>query len=265
MRLALPALLLAAAVLRAGPSEEYVREYEGALLDSTAVIEATVVAEPSGDGDKLTVRLRSAKVLAGEGPVADTEFDAALSVPPLESCVGGPPTDEDRAAHRKQYLGLFARASRWVFALEVQNRHQGTPWRVRRAYDTEGQGRADVERLLARRADLAAIVALIVDLPQLRPYWHEDTDGRKPLLLLASDSVRRSLSLEKFGEPVLVLTKEQIEERKAEAWLEISPVVIEGDVAKAAVRYPVEGVSGTVGFRRENGAWVVKDASLSEK
>lgn len=276
MRRATLAFLLTLAVAaHAAPSREYAEEYNAALLESAAVIEAEVVDGPhevpiertqlGPNEPPVSLRLRVATLLAGEGLAAGDEFATVAQVPPLQSDVGDGPTDADRAAHRANWLGLLQPGSRWVFCLERSETPQGAVWHVRRLYDDDGPGRGDVDRRLALRRDTQAIATLLIELPLLAPYWHFDTaPERAPLILVHNGHTPRSLRLTKFGQPVLVLTREEIADRKSEAFLEVARLEVSGDTATAELRYEVEGVAAKVALARKDGAWVVLEATGGE-
>ncbi len=260
----------------AGPSMEYIQEYESAILESAAVVIAEVVREPADVPIERTqsgfqivpasVELRALETLAGEGPAAGSALHLTIVPPPYAPGVGGPPTDEDRAAHRATWLSIFRTGTRWIFSLERSDTPQGPVWQYRRAYDAEGPGRADLDRLLKRRQDTEAIIALLIELPEMKPYWHaEEVPGRSPLILLCNACTPRSLRLTKFGVPVRVLDHQQRTDAKAEAYLEISELTIHGDTAQARMQYAVEGVVVEAGFARKDGTWTVTQAKAVER
>lgn len=273
---ALPVLLLclAAAVACAAPPPQVAEEYRSGILDSAAVVEAEVLDTPhevpiertqGGPNEApVSVRLRVVTLMAGAGLSVGDEFSTTMSVPALTVCVGDPPTDADRAAHRERWIGLFQPSTRWIAGLDRSDTAQGPVWSLRRVYDSNGPGRAGVDELLTLRRNAQSIVPLLIDLPVLTPYWHTDTlPERMPLILVLNDVTPRCLRLTKFGQPVLILERPEIERRKL-AFLEITALEVKGDAATAELRYDVEGVTVAATLTRKDGSWTVQDAKAVE-
>lgn len=286
--------ILAAAVIAhaayAEPSAEYVREAEISIIESAAIVEGEILVAPgeitgfvaTRDSEPKALpgrgmpvhnawdfasRVKVVSLLAGEGVEPGAEIDVRVTIPKHETCVGPPPTEKDHENYRAQWAGLFQPKTRWVFALERETRDGAERWRVRRAGDIDGAGRADVDAKLAKRRDLQEIAALLISLPKLNAYWQVDSvpeRRRKPLILMHNDSTPRSLRLTKFGQAVLVVDRAEIEAWKA-PFLEITELKIEGDAASAKLSYPAEGVIAEAVLAREGGKWVVKESKTSEK
>jgi hypothetical protein len=271
MRLA--ACLLASALAAiASPPPECSPDYDLPVLDAEAVVEAEVSGAPevpkAGD---LRGRVRVAKVLEGAGVAEGDTVDVNIAVPVLYSCVGGGPTPEAEANHRANFVALFKPGDRRVFTLsrfprqiQAAGAAPSAEWTATRTWEVDGPGRADLDVKLARRRGIAEIARLVVDLPQLEPYWHADREGRTPLVLVETSVIRRPLKLEKFGQAAKVWPGEVAANAKTPAF-EISGITIDGDAARARFSYAVEGVVGEAELARVEGRWTVTKATVAEK
>lgn len=117
-------------------------------------------------------------------------------------------------------------------------------------------------RMNLTQADLKSLVQAVIDLEALQNYYHvADAPDRKPLILLKNDVVDRDLGLSKFGVPVQFLVRDEAGQKP---YLEVTKAVVTGDSAVMEFRYPVEGIHGTVQFKKAGGRWQVENHKLVE-
>src|SRR5262245_37049012 len=102
------------------------------------------------------------------------------------------------------------------------------------------------EKQMAPVSDLQALVQATIDVPSLQPYFHVDRDQtRKPLILVQNENVSAQLQLNKFGVPVLIVPRAQLQGRP---YLEFRALDVHDGAATVQFDYPIEGVRGTVQF-----------------
>lgn len=108
------------------------------------------------------------------------------------------------------------------------------------------------------------ICQLVIDSDVLAPYYHADTDAtRKPLYLAQSGLVGPDLHLMKFGEPVKIAPRAEIQ-AMGRPYLEITKLEIQGNQATVEFAYPVEGISGAATLERRDTGWAVQQDRLKE-
>lgn len=112
--------------------------------------------------------------------------------------------------------------------------------------------------------DFNQIVRLIIDLPELQPYYHAELPGRSPLRILKQESFPEKLLLSKFGAPIAYVKQEEIREGD-EAYLDFNRIGLENDKVVVEFEYPVEGVAGKAEFSNQQGAWVIQRSEIVER
>lgn len=97
----------------------------------------------------------------------------------------------------------------------------------------------------------------------LSPYWHVDRPGRDPLRIVRTPLVPAT-PLTMFGSPVVWI--DASEARTGTAYLTISRLEANKTRATLAFAYPIEGVAGTIRYRRSfSGDWTVTQGEVHEQ
>lgn len=104
---------------------------------------------------------------------------------------------------------------------------------------------------------------MTLDLPQLEGYFHQLAPNRKPLRVLKNNVVKENIKLIKFGEPVRLVTLAEVEKEEL-PFFEFTAIEIKKDAATVIFRYPVEGITGTVDFKREADKWKIVSQKIAE-
>ena len=112
----------------------------------------------------------------------------------------------------------------------------------------------------ASDADVAAILQLVVDDPELDNYLHLGTAGRFPLQI-AGEKLPSGLKLVKATEPVKIVDGPK---SKKDAVLVLTEIDVQGDKATVRYRYDVEGIRATVTLARVAHGWELKNSRLVE-
>ena len=115
-------------------------------------------------------------------------------------------------------------------------------------------------------ASVERIIQLVIDAPQLEPYYHADeAPNRTPLYLVEGRSVHTGLHLQKFGRPVQVLSRDELS-FQGRPYFDVTQLIVQGDAAEVHFAYPVEGVTGQAWLRRSGGGdWTLDSMNLTEK
>lgn len=114
--------------------------------------------------------------------------------------------------------------------------------------------------------DLKEICQLTLDLGWLQNFYHPDSPGRKPLVILKNKFFRELPTLTKFGEPVSFRSKAAINKLKLEedAYFEFTNIEINETSAIVEFEYPIEGVFGKVVFIKSGKKWEIIEHSGGE-
>jgi hypothetical protein len=105
-----------------------------------------------------------------------------------------------------------------------------------------------------------------LDLPGLQQYYHiNEVPGRTPLVVVTNPSLSPELGLKKFGQPVKILTKEEIELKKIDAYLEFMNIIRKENTITIIFEYAAEGVVGEVIFKEKKGNWRVVKHQIIEQ
>lgn len=112
--------------------------------------------------------------------------------------------------------------------------------------------------------DTVKIVQLVIDLPELQSYYHDDTvTSRKPLIILKNEILAREISLSKFGEPVKFADCDELKETK-KPYLEFTTLEVKENEATVVFRYRVEGVEGRLTLNKQSNNWQIEKQQLVE-
>lgn len=114
--------------------------------------------------------------------------------------------------------------------------------------------------------DQRTILQMCIDLDELQGYFHaNEVEGRKPLIIHDGGLVPTTLTLKKFGEPVLFMTTTELFFHDKHAYLDFEKFEVSTNNADIEFRYLIEGVTVSLKLKKTDGSWVVKAASFSEK
>ena len=112
-------------------------------------------------------------------------------------------------------------------------------------------------------SDLNVLIQATIDLPALQAYYHVEQDPtRKPLVILMNKVLSQQLSLSKFGVPVVFLSRAEIGDRP---YLEVTKLTENEAAAVIEFLYPIEGIRGTVHFKKTGETWTVETHELVER
>lgn len=117
----------------------------------------------------------------------------------------------------------------------------------------------------------AKLVERTLDLDALAPYWHPDRPGRDPLRVITNGIVEGTPEIRMFGSKVVYLEGAQAEIARAQVakggkpFFELTKLESAGRRVRIEFRYPVEGISGHVLFRKRGDDWVVADKRVVER
>jgi len=106
------------------------------------------------------------------------------------------------------------------------------------------------------------VLQMTLDSDGLNKYFHvEERPERKPLRILSNNTVPATVRLQKFGEPAVWTTAAESEGKPL---LEFTSVKVEAETATVSFRYPPEGISGTVEFRKQGETWTQTGSRIAE-
>jgi hypothetical protein len=120
---------------------------------------------------------------------------------------------------------------------------------------------ADASSTPASEQDVATILQLVVDDPELDNYLHLGQPGRFPLQL-AGERLPVGLKLTKSTEPVKIVDGPR---SKKDAVLVITEVDIQGSNASVRYRYDIENIRGNVTLAKTSHGWELKNSRLVER
>ena len=112
----------------------------------------------------------------------------------------------------------------------------------------------------ASEQDVAAILQLVVDDPELDRYLHLEEPGRFPLQL-AGERLPSGLKLTKATEPVKIV---EAPKSKKDAVLVVTEIEVKGDRATVRYRYDIESIRGNVTLAKRAHGWELKNSRLVE-
>jgi hypothetical protein len=112
----------------------------------------------------------------------------------------------------------------------------------------------------ASEQDVAAILQLVVDDPELDRYLHLGEPGRFPLQL-SGERLPSGLKLIKATEPVKIVDAPK---SKKDPVLVVTEIAVQGDRATVRYRYDIESIRGNVSLAKTAHGWELKNSRLVE-
>jgi len=112
----------------------------------------------------------------------------------------------------------------------------------------------------ASEQDVAVILQLVVDDPELDRYLHLGEPGRFPLQL-AGERLPSGLKLIKATEPVKIVDGPK---SKKDAVLVVTEIDVQGERATVRYRYDIESIRGNVTLAKTPHGWELKNSRLVE-
>lgn len=111
------------------------------------------------------------------------------------------------------------------------------------------------------------LVGAVLAAPAMVAYLHPEVEGRIPVVVSGSAVEGHPVTATAQGAAVQQRTKaEAAADPEAPVVFFDRIIVLDSNTtAKVSLRYPIEGVVGTVELRAEGSAWVVTKAELSER
>lgn len=116
--------------------------------------------------------------------------------------------------------------------------------------------------------EIRQVLQQVIDLPDLQEYFHTDSDpSRKPLKIVEFGMVNRTtlIGVQKFGEPVSVISKLEADSSEIKNYLNISDWINVKDSLRLQLYYPVEGITINYMFRKDSNKWVLIDNKIMEE
>ena len=116
--------------------------------------------------------------------------------------------------------------------------------------------------------EIRQVLQQAIDLPELQQYFHIDSDStRKPLKIKEFGLINRTTikGLQKFGEPVSVIGKDNVDNSKTENYLSVSDWTNVKDKLRLQLYYPVEGITINYMFKKDSNKWVLIDSKIMEE
>lgn len=108
------------------------------------------------------------------------------------------------------------------------------------------------------------IVRMFLEKSKINSYFHEKSlPERSPLIIIKNEVCDGSASLDKFGKPVVFMTKAVALERKL-PYLEIESLDVKAGKAFLKYSYPVEGLAGDARFSWVDGQWLLTEEQTRE-
>jgi len=107
-------------------------------------------------------------------------------------------------------------------------------------------------------------IQAVIDHGPLQQYFHAEVSGRVPLVVLRS-GLTEGIDLEKFGQPVRVLSLDEIAREGSRAYVEFDEMSFRPDSARVSLRYAVEGIHVTADLGVQGSEWRVTSFRLVER
>lgn len=101
-----------------------------------------------------------------------------------------------------------------------------------------------------------------LNLPALGAHWHVGTPGRDPLRIVKTPLLDPE-KLTMFGSPVVWI--EPAEARPGTAYFTITQLQATRTRGTLAFTYPIEGITGSVGFLKHGDSWEVEKSEIKER
>jgi hypothetical protein len=110
------------------------------------------------------------------------------------------------------------------------------------------------------------LIEAAINFDELQPFYHIDRfTNRIPLTINLGNHVVSCPSLEKFGEPVIILDDESVSRMEHDAEMTIDLKEVTPNRADLTLWYPAEGVYAHMRFEIIESRWVVTDSRLFER
>lgn len=107
-------------------------------------------------------------------------------------------------------------------------------------------------------------IQVVIDHEPLQQYFHSEVKGRVPLVILRS-GITEDIGLEKFGQPVRVLSLDEIAREGIRAYIEFDEMSFRRDSGRVSLRYAVEGIYVTAELGLQDSQWRVTSFRLVER
>lgn len=89
------------------------------------------------------------------------------------------------------------------------------------------------------------IYQTVIDLPELQQYYRIDEfPERKPLIVIKNKFIKGPFRLNKFNEPVVLMTKDDTFYKGISHYFEFAEIQENNNIIDIKFRYPVEGIVG---------------------
>jgi hypothetical protein len=110
------------------------------------------------------------------------------------------------------------------------------------------------------------LIEAAINIDELQPFYHIDRfPNRVPLTINLDNHAVSCSSVEKFGEPVIILDGESASRVEQDALVTIDLKEVTPNRADLALWYPAEGVLAHLRFEIIESRWVVTDSRLFER
>jgi hypothetical protein len=116
-------------------------------------------------------------------------------------------------------------------------------------------------------SEIQQVIQQAIDLSELQEYFHVDIDSsRKPLKILEFGQINRTtlLGVQKFDEPVSVITTLEKDSLEIKDYLDIADWTKVNDKLRLQLYYPVEGILINYLFKKNSSKWVLVDNKIME-
>jgi len=116
--------------------------------------------------------------------------------------------------------------------------------------------------------EIRQVLQQAIDLPVLQQYFHLESDStRKPLKIKEFGIINKTtlMGVQKFGEPVSVIGKGEVDDLKTKNSLNIGDWTNVNDKLRLQMFYPAEGITINYMFKKDSNKWVLIDSKIMEE
>ena len=110
--------------------------------------------------------------------------------------------------------------------------------------------------------DIGDVVQFVLNVEDLQSSFHPEWPGRKPLILLKNRYFDQDPQLMKFGEPVLCLSKDAIDAKGLQNYIEFKKIQLIQGTVELYFQYSLENVNGKITLVKRNNEWTMKDKQI---